>query len=741
MGQHPRSARTHVIAILAVVVIGVILWFVADRRPSPAGDQVKPTTQPATAPTTLPATTTAAKPKPPQSFVDVVLASHPRFPTTQPLGVPLDLREAARIVLNDPIHLDAVGQLWITRADADPTATVLKRADKEQTHVLRERVVFVHRAPDAKGKWHVHLVCLRDDGSLELVSEAGRQEMGKSHEYDWMRAFSWVTPDVNAIVVPTRGGISIFRPDRRPMELHHDFYAPGEVPENASPTQALLDWKGLLAWMPWERGQTGSVGAARFIGDKWVKLDDAADWPNKLLHVIPLLDGGAIQIWNEDHEEYVYLSLAILDPAQVDEKEILPVVEQLSHPDPEKRDEAFSRLTRYGHGIWPLLERIKDDQAPEAQVRIEQLLAAKTEPTLGGMKLMPGRVKILTRAKGGAALLHSGGGVAVLREDEQPEVVAPAMLAILPGKSVMLAPQDLFTDLALDKTTIDIVSGEIVVTDEVHGPRVWVSNHFSGPLLKKQEREFAHVVGADARGRWLFRRSARDASPTLVVDPTLPDPTPRLPVWRFNVEGGDVGWTRDDWPAIRRGGAWVITASDWRSLDPGKEEMILELDQTPATQPTTAPTTWPTTNESATPILIDEDGTRYYDGVESLRAVTPDAKTTTWPLPDDARGDGESTVWLVRAGDDRLFLFNAPGRVLRIKRTPDAPEPFKLEATFTRRIPSSDNFQRVWVDPAGRIVIAHDIDTLSILFPTGVIPPQIARKIPASELSEAEGEE
>jgi hypothetical protein len=350
-------------------------------------------------------------------------------------------------------------------------------------------------------------------------------------------------------------------------------------------------------------------------------------------------------------------------------------------------------------------------------------------------------VKIVTRARGGAALLHSGGGVAVLREDEQPEVVAPAMLAILPSKSVMLAPQDLFTDLALDKTTIDIVSGEIVVTDEVHGPRVWVSNHFSGALLKKKERDFRHVVGVDARGRWLFRRNASDASSTLVIDPTLPDPTPRLPVWRFNVEGGDVGWTRDNWPAIRRGGAWVITASEWRPLDQRKEEMILELEETKSAEPATAPTTAPTTNETAPPILIDKDGTRYYDGVESLRVVGPDGQTTTWPLPDDARGGEGATVWLVRAGDDRLFLFNAPGRVLRIKRTSDKAEPFALEATFTRRIPSSDNYQRVWVDPAGRIVIAHDIDTLSILFPTGVIPPDIARKIPASELAEAEEDE
>jgi hypothetical protein len=173
--------------------------------------------------------------------------------------------------------------------------------------------------------------------------------------------------------------------------------------------------------------------------------------------------------------------------------------------------------------------------------------------------------------------------------------------------------------------------------------------------------------------------------------------------------------------------------------------MMLEIEEAiapePATAPMTSPTTSPTTSTSAPPILIDKDGTRYYDGVASLRVVNTDGKTTTWTLPDEAHGADGATVWLVRAGDDRLFLFNAPGRVLRIKRTPNGPEPFALEATFTRRIPSSDNFQRVWVDPAGRIVIAHDIDTLSILFPTGMIPPEIARKIPASELAEAEEEE
>jgi hypothetical protein len=87
-------------------------------------------------------------------------------------------------------------------------------------------------------------------------------------------------------------------------------------------------------------------------------------------------------------------------------------------------------------------------------------------------------------------------------------------------------------------------------------------------------------------------------------------------------------------------------------------------------------------------------------------------------------------VWFFHAGEDRFFLFNEPGRVLRLKRTPDGPEPFRLEATFTRNIPSSDSAARIWLDPAGRIVIAHNGDTLTILFPSGQVPPDIAKLMP-----------
>ena len=52
-----------------------------------------------------------------------------------------------------------------------------------------------------------------------------------------------------------------------------------------------------------------------------------------------------------------------------------------------------------------------------------------------------------------------------------------------------------------------------------------------------------------------------------------------------------------------------------------------------------------------------------------------------------------------RAGENRLFLYNEPGRLLRIRPTPTGPEPFNLEATFTWRIPNVDKPDRLWVDP------------------------------------------
>jgi hypothetical protein len=62
--------------------------------------------------------------------------------------------------------------------------------------------------------------------------------------------------------------------------------------------------------------------------------------------------------------------------------------------------------------------------------------------------------------------------------------------------------------------------------------------------------------------------------------------------------------------------------------------------------------------------------------------------------------------------------------VLRIQATPNGPEPFKLEATFTKGVPTVTDPVRIWLDPAGRIVMIYE-DRMAVLFPQGYIPPRI----------------
>jgi hypothetical protein len=139
--------------------------------------------------------------------------------------------------------------------------------------------------------------------------------------------------------------------------------------------------------------------------------------------------------------------------------------------------------------------------------------------------------------------------------------------------------------------------------------------------------------------------------------------------------------------------------------------------------PTTASTTLPSLGE---PILVTADGTRYYDGQKTLCAIDPGGRQTMWPLP--AIATGQAPAHLVQTADGRLYLFNQGGRMLRIRSTPSQPEPFEIEATFTRDIPDTADLIRMWLDPAGRIDVEWG-HQLAILFPAGYIPRPIAEKM------------
>ena len=231
-----------------------------------------------------------------------------------------------------------------------------------------------------------------------------------------------------------------------------------------------------------------------------------------------------------------------------------------------------------------------------------------------------------------------------------------------------------------------------------------------------------------------------------------------MPVWTIVVNNGSVGWDQENWPAMKKGSAFSLReSSDWYAHEEGKDKYSTDPAEIPspsspssppttAASSTTAATTGPsvaaattspatqplaTTFPSETPLLIDSEGTHYYGGQADLRMITASGKSTVWTLPELLSGTGEAH--LIRTADGRLYLFNIPGRVVRLRPTADPAAPFEMEAIFTRRIPSVEHPTRIWLDPAGRICIVFDTNHLSILFPSGRIPPQTAALIPASE--------
>lgn len=664
------------------------------------------------------------------TYMSVVRAAYPSLPTTQPLAAPLDLSQAARFVLKDPIYLSRMrGDLWITRPDAPPANQVLRdaldpNAPDPQTHVLRERVVYVHWMPTDAGNWVPYLICRTGPQEYEEIWPAGRKPL-PSRPYRWEHAFSW-NQDV---VVPSSTGVSVLRLGSDIKESYHDLIGDGAAatrPADIGQPRALLDWQGLLAWIPWEKGQLGSRGVARYVEGKWTDLGPQQGWPEKIVHLVPLRDGSVFQFVSMDDGAVVVQS-GSLDRPQVNEQAVKDLVVQLDDPDPEVRKKAVTDLANYGPGAWPILEKLLGDQPPQAKLLLNQLLKDKNRPSLSGMTLLGRRsLALVDRLSDGGVVFYAEQGVSIPEADGEATTVAPAWLAIRPGHYVELLPATLVLDLKPTQCHLDVVGDQWIVDSDVRGPRLFYGNGLA-TLLRKDERQFSRVLGMDQMGRWLFRKSepgremGGDPQETLIIDPHLPDPTPRLPVWQLAI-AESVGWDKDNWPVIKNGAAYALGESDWRGLDKD-EKFFTRPDEIPSAGSTTSPTTAASVER---PILLTPDGTRYYGGLTDLKVIEPDGKQTIWPLPPSANGAGPVT--LIRARDGRLFLFNQRGRVLRIARTPAGEEPFKLEGTFTHNIPSVSKFTRIWLDPAGRIDIEW-ANRLAVCFPDGYIPRSILEKM------------
>lgn len=803
-------SRGHLPLIVCCVVLSLLIVGCKREEPPPA---TQPATQPTTAPATKPATT---------QYSDIIHVNYPRLPATQPLGVPVDLDYAGHYILPNPICLCPRGDLWIAEPEALPIAEVLKTAVDDQIHVSRNRVVYVQWAVNEDGKSLPR--CVIDHGDttpsewidpdqLKEQPAPPRRLLTAGRHYRWNETL----PFGDKLIVPSERGISIIGFAPSYVEDYHEILASGDA-KDANPPVVLVDGRGILAWSPWDGNHPGGRGAQRYLDGKWIDLSAGdSKWPAKIMHLVPLLDGSVLQLFFGDGDK-LQLNLMPLDVQKLDEAEFTKLVEQLSDDDAAKRDAAEMQLTRYGPSSWPLLEKLREDQPPEGKARIDQLLGERVQPSLGGKTLVDGIARITDRFDDGGVLLYAQAGVTFPSEqqDKPNQVVRPAWISIRPGRAVELLEPVLCKDASPAKQHFFAFEEEWLVSDIVQGPRRLAGNHLE-PMLTKSEASWARVIGADRRGRWLFKQysgvaasaamspaTTRSTQPsttqavlassplqpsdaTLVLDPTMPDPTPKLPVWLMFVDKGKVGWTEDNWPVIKRGGAWSLKERGWQPLDEPREKMITEvspdaprqraaaqaaaelvhrpidLNRRPSStrSTTAAAATMPATTMVATtlparsspstttvastepastqpepqPILVDSEGRKYYDGKKTLRVVDRDGKETVWTLPGTAASDSLFKVVLIRTEDGRLFLFNERGRVVRIKPTPDGAEPFIVEAVFTHRIPNSD-IVRIWLDPAGRIAIAYEGNRLAILFPGGRIPRHIALLIPANEMDQ-----
>ena len=147
------------------------------------------------------------------------------------------------------------------------------------------------------------------------------------------------------------------------------------------------------------------------------------------------------------------------------------------------------------------------------------------------------------------------------------------------------------------------------------------------------------------------------------------------------------------------------------------------------------PSSRPTTIPSGPPLAVTPRGHAVLRRQIIVGRVLCEWSQNQLAAAGQAQGEGnaDGDVALVIDRDGRLFLFNSPGRVVRLSPTPDSTEPFKHDATFSHKIPSTDAISRIWLDPANRIIIAHDTKQLAICFPSGVIPQSIAELMPAGE--------
>ncbi len=721
-------------------MLAILGGFACDTKtPDPPAP---PTTQPTTQPVEDPATKPADA-EPVATYLKLLERDRPSLAddegNIEPTPIPLPADEASRIAFDEPIYLDLAGNLWLTHPDGLPVAELPDAGEalREQTFVTQERVRFAWWRTRGDDLPTVELLYERPDGSLGWLHRLGEASVppAESGGFDFGR----VLPIDDTLVVPTDRGVAVLVPTGRPDDADQYLRRYGHLPEAnrpeaagtvqvrevaladagaIAPPQVRLDAAGLLAWSPWDEGLNGTPGGdrvARYADSAWSVLPASEGWSDCPVDLMPLGDGSVLQI-ALDANGNAALSKIKTGEATVNRAAIEQLVENLVAYDAATRDAAYAELAAAGPGIFPTLRELYDGAKPRAKREIDALLSFGSELSIGGLVPEPGPVVVRSRLGDGGVVLRFDGGVSVPNLAGVRVIEKPGWVFVRPGRRVTELPKMLADELAADPAAQLFAFGdEIVLTRPGEPAKRWGVNHFQDLLPAESDEEWPTFAGIDAMGRWLFERPPTDeAAQTLLLDTRLADPRPQLPAWVVETgELGEAGWDAEDWPIMRLGGTYRLGPLNWVPLPPETEIETRE------------------SKGGMWELAIGPDGSRYYDGVERLRQVRPDGSEVEWRLPAEAVGTSErSLVKLAADAKGRLFLFNRPGRVVRIDPTPDAAEPFEVAGVFDEEIPGAVP-RRVWIDPAGRLCAAYFGDTVVIMWPDGQIPPSIRQLIPA----------
>jgi hypothetical protein len=659
------------------------------------------------------------------------------YPDTRPWPEPVEMDDAAHLLLREPVYVCPRGEMWIRRPDADPLQTVLARATEENIHIATEAVEYVIWSLNQKGDLHASAICREADADV-LVSATNRQPLPSPRDYRWQSAMNWDDNGQNRLIVTTSRGISIITLGEKLTDDYCDLLdSPATTRVNNPPPQVLFDTRGILAWIPADGDFRGPSHVARFVEGKWQTLNPAT-WPADMIHLVPMFDGHVLQIRRGDSAGTVQMNIVALDSSSLDEKEVAKLAQQLGDDDPAKRDDAFKRLTQFGPEVYPILLKLEPDASLEAAGRIRELLEGRLAPTLGGMLVNENKLSVVSRLDDGGVIFFAPQGVSIPQDQQEARVVSPDYLAVRPGRPVEEVPEAIVHQLTDSGGKVFWKKDEWVLENEKKGPMRYLPPDQLVPLLRPSEREFGKLVAIDGRGRWIFRPEKTPAGKggTLIIDPTVPDPTPRLAIWSIGTATA-VGWNKNDWPVMKtKESKWIIGRQDLQLLDQKTDQMVTEIAAIPSSRQATTASTEEL--QDGPLLMTDAEGNRYYDGQTDLIVLAANGKRTAWTLPVQCAGLQSEQPHLVADGSGHLLLFNSIGRIARLRPTPAGKEPFLLEAEFAKNVPVFDDTRRIWLDPAGRIVVAYGSNRLAIIFPTGQISPDLADQILPDDLKRCE---